>query len=306
MTSRPLLSIGTRGSPLALAQAKLVEEALRRAAPELAEPGAVATRIIRTTGDAVQDRPLAEIGGKGLFTREIEQALLDGHIDLAVHSYKDMPTVLPDGLVIPACLPRADPRDALICRAASRIEELPLGAVIGSASLRRAAQALALRPDLRVVPLRGSVGTRLRKLDEGQVQATFLAMAGLDRLGIADAPIHPLAPETMLPAVAQGAIAIELRQDDGRVRDLAARIGDAPTLRCTAAERALLAELDGSCRTPIAGLCVEAGDGLWLRGLVASADGRRVAATERRGGPGDAEALGRDAGRELRRSGLAG
>jgi hydroxymethylbilane synthase len=302
MTSRPLLTIGTRGSPLALAQARLVEEALRLAAPELAEAGAVATRIIRTTGDRVQDRPLAELGGKGLFTKEIEEALLDGHIDIAVHSYKDMPTVLPAGLVIPACLPRADPRDALISRVASGIEELPARAVVGSASLRRAAQALALRPDLELVPLRGSVGTRLRKLDEGQVQATFLAMAGLDRLGVRDAPIHPLAPETMLPAVGQGAIAIEARAGDARVLDLLQRIAHPPTLRCTAAERALLAVLDGSCRTPIAGLCIEDASGLWLRGLVASPDGRHSARAERRGPAGDALAIGRDAGLELRRA----
>jgi hydroxymethylbilane synthase len=306
MTSRPLLTIGTRGSPLALAQARLAEEALRLAVPELAEAGAIATRVIRTTGDAVQDRPLAEIGGKGLFTKEIEQALLDGHVDIAVHSYKDMPTVLPEGLVIAACLPRADPRDALISRAAPGIATLPPSAVVGSASLRRAAQALALRPDLQVVPLRGSIGTRLRKLDEGQVQATFLAMAGLDRLGVRHAPIHPLAPETMLPAVAQGAIAIEVRQGDRRVLELVGSIADAPTLRCTAAERALLAVLDGSCRTPIAGLCIECEGGLWLRGLVASPDGRRVARAERRGGRADAEAIGRDAGLELRRSGLVG
>jgi hydroxymethylbilane synthase len=306
MTSAARLILGTRGSPLALAQASLVEQALGRALPELAEPGAIATSIIRTTGDAVQDRPLAEIGGKGLFTKEIEEALLDGRIDLAVHSYKDMPTVLPDGLVIAACLPRADPRDALISQVASSIETLPIGAVIGSASLRRVAQALALRPDLQVVPLRGSVGTRLRKLGEGQVHATFLAMAGLDRLGIVDAPIHPLAPETMLPAVAQGAIAIEARLGDARVLDLLQQIGDAPTLRCTAGERSLLAVLDGSCRTPIAGLCVECDGGLWLRGLVASPDGRLVAKAERHGGIGDAEAIGRDAGQELRRSAAAG
>ena len=302
MTSAARLIIGTRGSPLALAQARLVELALAEAFPELAGPGAVETRVIRTTGDAVQDRPLAEIGGKGLFTKEIEEALLDGRIDIAVHSCKDMPTQLPDGLAIAACLPRADPRDALISEVASSIETLPTGAVIGSASLRRVAQALAVRPDLRAVPLRGSVGTRLRKLGEGQVQATFLAMAGLDRLGIAEAPIHPLAAETMLPAVAQGAIAIEARRGDEAVLARLAGIDHGPTSRCAAAERALLAELDGSCRTPIAALCIEGTEGLWLRGLVASPDGRLVARTERRGAVAAREAIGRDAGRELRRS----
>ena len=302
MASTARFVIGTRGSPLALAQARLVEQALVQAVPELAEPGAVATQVIRTSGDAVQDRPLAEIGGKGLFTKEIEEALLDGRIDIAVHSCKDMPTVLPPGLAIVASLPRADPRDALISGSASAIESLPPDAVIGSSSIRRVAQALALRPDLRVVGLRGSVGTRLRKLDEGQVQATFLAMAGLDRLGVGDARIHPLSTETMLPAVAQGALAIEAREGDGAVLSLLRRIDDASTSRCVAAERALLAELDGSCRTPIAALCVEEGQGMWLRGLVASPDGRRIARVERRGAGADALAMGLDAGRELRRS----
>ena len=302
MASTARFVIGTRGSPLALAQARLVEQALVQAVPELAEPGAVATQVIRTSGDAVQDRPLAEIGGKGLFTKEIEEALLDGRIDIAVHSCKDMPTVLPPGLAIVASLPRADPRDALISGSASAIESLPPDAVIGSSSIRRVAQALALRPDLRVVGLRGSVGTRLRKLDEGQVQATFLAMAGLDRLGVGDARIHPLSTETMLPAVAQGALAIEAREGDGAVLSLLGRIDDASTSRCVAAERALLAELDGSCRTPIAALCVEEGQGMWLRGLVASPDGRRIARVERRGAGADALAMGLDAGRELRRS----
>ena len=302
MTSTPRLTIGTRGSPLALAQARLVEQALIRAVPELAEPGAIATQAIRTSGDAVQDRLLAEIGGKGLFTKEIEEALLDGRIDVAVHSCKDMPTVLPQGLLIAATLARADPRDALISEAASTIEGLPPGAVIGSSSVRRIAQALAIRPDLRIVLLRGSVGTRLRKLGEGLAQATFLAMAGLDRLGVAGDHIHPLPAEAMLPAVAQGAIAIEAREGDEAVLALLARVDDAATSRCVAAERALLAELDGSCRTPIAALCVEEGPGLWLRALVASVDGRRVARAERRGGHEDASAIGLDAGRALRRS----
>ncbi|HMR31486.1 MAG TPA: hydroxymethylbilane synthase [Geminicoccaceae bacterium] len=303
MASTARLVIGTRGSPLALAQARLVEQALARAVPELAGPGAIATQVIRTSGDAVQDRPLAEIGGKGLFTKEIEDALLDGRIDIAVHSCKDMPTVLPQGLVLAASLPRADARDALICEGASTIEELQPAARLGSASVRRVAQALAVRPDLRAVPLRGSVGTRLRKLEEGQVQATFLAMAGLDRLGVADdRRVHPLPVETMLPAVAQGAIAIEARQADEGVFMLLSRIDDAATSRCVAAERALLAELDGSCRTPIAGLCIEEGQGLWLRGLAASPDGSRIARVELRGAAADARAMGLEAGRALRRS----
>jgi hydroxymethylbilane synthase len=300
MTSTPRLTIGTRGSPLALAQARLVADALALVEPELAEPGAIATQIIRTTGDHVLDRPLAEIGGKGLFTKEIEAALLAGAIDLAVHSYKDMPTELPDGLIIAACLPRADARDALISTAAAAIDELPVGAVVGTASLRRAAQTLARRPDLRVVPLRGAVGTRLRKLAEGEVAATFLAMAGLDRLGVTDAPLTPLAPAVMLPAVAQGAIAVEARAADARVLAMLARIDHAPTSTCTAAERAFLAVLDGSCRTPIAAHAVFADGELWLRGLVAATDGRRVERVERRGPAGAAGEIGRDAGQELR------
>lgn len=300
MTSTPRLTIGTRGSPLALAQTRLVAQALAAAMPELAESGAIATQVIRTTGDHVLDRPLAEIGGKGLFTKEIEAALLDGGIDLAVHSYKDMPTRLPDGLVIAACLPRADPRDALISLKTATIADLPAGATLGTASLRRAAQALSVRPDLRVVPLRGAVGTRLRKLAEGEVDATFLAMAGLDRLGVTDAPLTALDPSVMLPAVAQGAIAIEARADDERVLGLLARIGDATTFTCTLAERAFLEVLDGSCRTPIAAHAVLAEDGLWLRGLVAATDGGRVERVERHGAIGEATRIGRDAGSELR------
>ncbi|MFO1069281.1 MAG: hydroxymethylbilane synthase [Geminicoccaceae bacterium] len=300
MTRTPSLTIGTRGSPLALAQARLVAEALAAAEPALAEPGAIATQVIKTTGDHVLDRPLAEIGGKGLFTKEIEEALIDGRVDIAVHSYKDVPTALPDGLIIAACLTRADPRDALISPHAASLRALPAGAVVGTASLRRAAQALAVRPDLQVVPLRGAVGTRLRKLGEGEVHATFLAMAGLNRLGVAEAPIAALAVDEMLPAVAQGAIAIEARADDARTLELLARIGHRPTSVCTDAERAFLAELDGSCRTPIAAFAELDGDRLHLRGLVASTDGRRIWRSERSGAAADAARLGRDAGAEVR------
>ena len=306
MTSRPALAIGTRGSPLALAQARLVEAALVAAEPGLGEPGAIEILVIKTTGDHVLDRPLAEIGGKGLFTKEIEEALLDRRIDLAVHSLKDMPTRLPAGLEIAACLKRGDPRDVLIAADAATIAGLPPGAVVGTASLRRAAQLLARRPDLRVVPLRGSVGTRLRKLGEGEVQATLLALAGLERLGVQDVPMTVLEPEEMLPAVAQGAIGIEARAGDAPVLERLARISDAATMLCTGAERALLEALDGSCRTPIAGLCEVEGEGVRLRGLVASPDGRSVARIESRGAAGDAPGLGREAGLELRaRAGAA-
>lgn len=297
---RARIVIGTRGSPLALAQAELTRNALIADDPSLAEDGAIAIRVIKTTGDRVQDRPLAEIGGKGLFTKEIEEALLDGSIDLAVHSMKDVPTVLPDGLVIACHLPREDPRDALIGADLVDLDDLPRGALVGTASLRRQAQLLARRPDLRVVSLRGNVGTRLLKLARGEVRATFLAMAGLRRLGIEDAPIRPLPPEQMLPAVAQGAVGLEIRADDAALRERLARLDDAPTTSRVLAERALLAVLDGSCRTPIAAHATLDGERLLLEGLVAQPDGSGLRRTRREGAVGEAAAIGRDAGGELR------
>ncbi len=276
MTSPIRLIIGTRGSPLALAQAEIVRAALFQARPELAIEDAVTIKVIKTTGDKVLDRPLADIGGKGLFTKEIEEALYAREIDIAVHSMKDMPTVLPDGLGILAMLPRADVRDLLIGPFPD-IAAIPAGAVVGTASLRRQAQLLALRPDLQVVPFRGNVQTRLAKLARGDVAATFLAKAGLDRLGMADVPAVPLEPSQMLPAVAQGAIGIEARLDDEPIARVLASLDDRPTHECVRAERAMLAVLDGSCRTPIAGLAQRLADGrLRLEGLVASPDGRSV------------------------------
>lgn len=300
MTLRLPLRLGTRGSPLALAQARLVRAALAEAEPSLASEDAVEIVAVRTTGDAVQDRPLAEIGGKGLFTKEIEEGLLAGTLDLAVHSMKDVPTRLPEGLVIAAVLPRADPRDALIARSARRVAELPRGTVVGTASLRRAAQLLAARPDLEVVPLRGNVQTRLRKLGAGEVGATFLAMAGLVRLGLAHVATAALEPEEMLPAPAQGAVGIECRADRAPILELLARVDHRETMRRIAAERAFLAALDGSCRTPIAALAELAGDHLRLRGLVASPDGRAVERVEAAGPGAEAERIGREAGEELR------
>ena len=293
------LRIGTRGSPLALAQATLVRQALAALSPALAEPDAVMVEVIKTTGDRVTDRLLAEIGGKGLFTKEIEEALLDGTIDLAVHSMKDMPTWLPDGLVMAAMLPRADPRDALIADGVRSIADLPHGALVGTASLRRAAQLLAARPDLRVTPLRGNVQTRLRKLAEGEVAATFLAVAGLVRLGLEGAISAPLAPEEMLPAAAQGAVGIEVRADDRAMLDLLAGIDHRPTSIRVMAERAFLAALEGSCRTPIAALAELEGHEIRLRGLVARPDGSDLRRIERRGAVADAVALGGDTGAEL-------
>jgi hydroxymethylbilane synthase len=299
-TSGLPLRIGTRGSPLALKQAAILRERLVAAHPELADPAAIVIEAIRTTGDKVQDRALAEIGGKGLFTKEIEEALIDGRIDLAVHSMKDMATHLPPGLAIGAMLEREDPRDALIARAGTSIASLPQGAVVGSASLRRRAQLLAQRPDLAVTILRGNVGTRLDKLARGEVDATILAIAGLKRLGMADRATALLSTEEMLPAVGQGALGVEIRAGDQRSRELLAPIDHGPTSIAVAAERACLAVLDGSCHTPIAALAELAGGRLRLRALIAMPDGSRLHRAEREGPAGDAAALGRAVGEALK------
>jgi hydroxymethylbilane synthase len=267
-----LLRIGTRGSPLAVIQAELARAALLAAHPGL-DPREVEIHAIRTTGDKVQDRTLAAIGGKGLFTKEIEEALLDGRVDMAVHSMKDMPTFLPDGLMIGAMLEREDARDALISPVASSIAALPQGALVGTASLRRQAQVLKLRPDLKVEPLRGNVGTRLEKLARGDAAATLLAFAGLKRLGKPDVATAILSTDEMLPAVAQGAIGVEIRSGDAKMRALVSAIDHPPTSIRVAAERAMLAVLDGSCRTPIAGHAETFGAQLRLRGLIALPDG---------------------------------
>jgi hydroxymethylbilane synthase len=302
----PLLRIGTRGSKLALTQARLVREALVAALPALAAPGAIETAVIRTTGDAIQDRPLAEAGGKGLFVKEIEEALLAHRIDVAVHSMKDMPTVQPAGLVIAAFLPREDARDVLIAGDIKRIADLRHGAVVGTSALRRRAQLLHRRPDLEIVNFRGNVDTRLAKRDAGVVEATIVALAGLKRLGMANVGT-PISEEEMLPAVGQGAVCIECRADDERTRGWLAAIDHAPTATCVGAEHALLAVLDGSCRTPIAGHAVLVPDGsLHLRALIAKPDGSELIATERRGPASDGEAMGRDAAQELIRHGGPG
>ena len=300
------LRLGTRGSKLALTQTGLVRDALARAVPELAAPDAIEIVPIRTTGDAIQDRPLSEAGGKGLFVKEIEEALLSGRIDAAVHSMKDMPTAQPAGLVISAFLPREDARDVLIAGDARRIADLRQGAIVGTSALRRRAQLLHRRPDLQIVNLRGNVDTRLAKRAAGIVEATVLALAGLKRLGVADVGT-PVPEDEMLPAVGQGAVCIECRDDDARTRAWLAAIDHAPTATSVATEHAMLVVLDGSCRTPIAGHAVLTGDGaLYLRGLIVKPDGSQLIATERRGAAGDAEALGRDAGHELKRRGGPG
>ena len=292
-----ILKIGTRGSPLALIQANDVRDRLRAAHDGLE----VEIIVIRTTGDRIQDRPLADIGGKGLFIKEIEEALFSGDIDLAVHSMKDVETQLPEGLGIAVILPREDPRDAFISNRAASLSELPSGATVGTSSLRRQAQIRHARPDLRVVSFRGNVETRLRKLNEGEADATLLAISGLRRLGMADVATQIMDVDEMLPAVAQGAVGVEARVNDKTALDYLRPLNDAASARRVAAERALLAALDGSCRTPIAALAQFDGtDILTLRGRVANIDGTVVHDIARRGPASEAEAMGDDAGRELR------
>ena len=255
--------------------------------------------VIKVTGDVVQDKALREIGGKGLFTREIEEALLDGGIDIAVHSMKDMPTLQPEGLVLDCYLRRADVRDGFVSHRFASIAELPQGAVVGSSSLRRRAQLALRRPDLKLVEFRGNVQTRMRKLEEGVADATFLAMAGLNRLGMDGVARGAIAPEEMLPAVAQGAIGVERRVSDARVAAMLAAIHDGPTGLQLAAERAFLLRLDGSCQTPIAGLAVLEGGELWLRGEILRPDGSASVTGERRGAATDGAAIGAGLADEL-------
>ena len=293
------LRIGTRGSPLALAQA---DETRARLAEAFGLPfEAFAIVVIRTTGDKIIDRPLKELGGKGLFTREIEDDLLAGKIDIAVHSMKDMPTIQPDGLLLNTYLPREDVRDAFICPSANSLEVLAPGTVVGTSSLRRRAQLKQRRPDLEVVEFRGNLQTRLMKLDQGVASATFLAMAGLNRLGLDDVPMTPIPTEVMLPAVAQGAIGIERRAGDMRVAGMLEAVHDIDTGKRIAAERAFLTELDGSCETPIAGLAELDGGTLHLRGEVLRPDGSDALDGARSCAVED----GPDAGREIARELLA-
>ena len=307
MDVRLPIVVGTRGSPLAIAQTRHVCAKLVAAHPALAEDGALRTTVIATSGDRFVDRPLAEIGGKGLFTKEIEEALLDGRIDLAVHSMKDVPTWLPEGLEIAAIPEREDPRDVLITRDApgvAGLADLPQGARVGTGSLRRQAQLLAQRPDISVVPMRGNVGTRMRKVAEGAADATLLALAGLKRLGEGVAGMAVLAPEDMLPAVGQGALGIECRMDDAQAQEMVQAIADPAATAAVRCERALLEVLDGSCRMPIAGLAVPDGAGrLRLDALIAQPDGSVCHWIEHSGATTDAVAIGRDAGAALRATG---
>ncbi|GAA6163528.1 hydroxymethylbilane synthase [Pelagimonas sp. KU-00592-HH] len=290
------LKIGTRGSPLALAQAYETRSRLM-AAFDLPE-AAFEIVIIKTTGDdaalIAKDRPLKELGGKGLFTKEIEEDLLSGAIDIAVHSMKDMPVLQPEGLLLDTYLPREDTRDAFVSPNVKTLADLPAGAVVGTSSLRRRAQLLNYRPDLKVVEFRGNVQTRLKKLGDGVADCTFLAMAGLNRLGMNDVASSAIQPEEMLPAVAQGAIGIERRANDSRTADMLAALHDTATGQRLAAERAFLAALDGSCETPIAALAELDGTTLRLRGEVLRPDGSESLSEDKTCAIEDGAELGRE------------
>ncbi|WP_456390687.1 hydroxymethylbilane synthase [Profundibacter sp.] len=292
------LKIGTRGSPLALAQAYETRSRLM-AAFDL-EEAAFEIVVITTSGDRIQDRPLKEVGGKGLFTKEIEEDMLSGKIDIAVHSMKDMPVEQPEGLLLDTYLPREDVRDAFVSPSVARLADLRQGAVVGTSSLRRRAQLLNFRPDLQVVEFRGNVQTRLKKLADGVAEATFLAMAGLVRLGRMDVVQSPVEVDEMLPAVAQGAIGIERRVDDMRVAEMLEALHDVKTGQRLAAERAFLAALDGSCETPIGGLAVLEGGNIYLRGEILRPDGSECLTDEGRAPIEDGAELGRAVAGRLR------
>ena len=302
MSDTPILRIGTRGSPLAVAQAEETKRRLGNAFPELAVEGAVEIVVIKTTGDIVLDKALSEIGGKGLFTKEIDDAMFAGDIDIAVHSMKDVPTWLPDGIILPCMMEREDPRDAFISNKASCIEDLPQGAVVGSASLRRQAQIMSMRSDLKVINFRGNVQTRLKKLAAGDVDATLLAIAGLNRMDMAHVATQVIDPTVMLPAVGQGAVGITvLASDEKSIRYLEPINHPETVLRVTA-ERGFLTELDGSCRTPIAAQAWLQDGKLEFRGLIARTDGSETHETTRSCAPNmdDARAMGHDAGAEMK------
>jgi hydroxymethylbilane synthase len=293
-----LLRIGTRGSPLALAQANLARA--RIAAAQGCDIERIGIVPIRTTGDTIKDRPLAEAGGKGLFTKEIEEALIAGDVEIAVHSAKDMPTLLPQGLVIAACLPREDARDVLISRGAKSIADLKRGAVVGTASMRRQALVKRLRPDVQVVTFRGNVETRIAKLEAGAVDATLLALAGLKRLGLADAATAVLSVDEFLPAVGQGIVIMQTCEKREDVFELLSSVNDEGSFIAISAERGFLAALDGSCRSPIAGHATISDGQVRFRGMILREDGSEVFECQRDGPVAEAAALGRDAGAELR------
>lgn len=292
------IKIGSRGSKLATRQAEWVKNRL-----EELHPGLEARVVkIKTTGDKITDSPLAKIGGKGLFTKEIEEALLDGRVDLAVHSMKDMPYKLPDGLTIGCVPPRENPFDALVSKG-DPLERLRKGAIIGSSSLRRAAQLKRLRPDVVCQPLRGNVETRIRKMDEGQCDAVVLAVAGLKRMGLEDRVVEYLRPPDFLPAVGQGAIAVEIRKNDGNTAELIAPMEEEDARTTTLAERSFLSALEGGCQVPMAAHASITNGRLYLAGMVSDLDGERMCRHEVEGDPSEAESLGKRLGRALLEAG---
>ncbi|MDX1922349.1 MAG: hydroxymethylbilane synthase [Alphaproteobacteria bacterium] len=304
-----VLRLGTRGSPLALAQTQTVLAQLRTHYPELNDATAVEIVVLKASGDHIlgsKDERLVDVGGKGLFTKELEEALFENRIDIAVHSMKDVPTWLPQGLEIVASLTREDPRDVLITNGIDSLDGLPKGAVVGTSSLRRQAQLLNKRPDLKVVPLRGNIDTRIKKLEAGQVDATLLAYAGLKRIGLTSRANGILDTSTILPAVAQGIIGLEIRAGDDGIRSALGVINCAKTMSSMVAERAMLEVLDGSCNTPIAGLAVHNSGGLFLQGLVADSQGKGIWQAEQTAAASDAVSLGREVGRALRKQVPAG
>ena len=301
MTGTPKIRIGTRGSPLALAQAHETRERLMAAHGLDSDAFAIVT--FTTTGDAIRDRPLSEIGGKGLFTKELEEALFAGTIDLAVHSMKDMPAKLPLGLDLVALLPREDPRDAFISLTSRSLMEMPQGAILGSSSVRRTAQALHARPDLKTVQFRGNVQTRLKKLQDGVADATFLAVAGLNRLGLSDKITSIMSMDDMLPSVAQGAIGIQTNSHDEATRKLVVPLDHNPTSTTVICERAFMAALDGSCRTPIAGHAIIEGGRLKFRGQALTLDGKHIFEVTREGALSDGFKMGQDAGEDVKARG---
>lgn len=298
---KPRLVMGSRGSNLALWQSNHIADRLKAVFPEVD----IVVEVFSTKGDQVLDKPLPEIGGKGVFTAELEAALREGRIDLAVHSLKDLPTEDADGLTIGAVSERATPNDALVCSKWKSLNDLPKGAKVGTSSLRRRAQLLARRPDIEVVDIRGNVETRIRKTTDGTCDAAVLAMAGLERVGLADAVAQVLAPHVMLPAAAQGALAVQAREDDADVLYMLAKVNDRQTALLTAAERALLHALGGGCHVPLGVLAIEERGTLQLNARVCSLDGKRVVETELEGKMSDAETIGEQAALYLLSNGAA-
>lgn len=298
----PIIRIGTRGSPLALAQAYMTRDLFAKNFPELAEEGALEITIIKTTGDKVLDKPLADIGGKGLFTRELDDALLDGRVNIAVHSMKDVPTYLPEGTILPCMLPREDVRDAFICLKYDSLSDLPPGALVGTASLRRQSQLLWKYPELKCVNFRGNVQSRIRKLKEEIVDCTLLALAGLKRMDLTEYTTKILDFEDMLPAVAQGAIGIACRTNDDKMQEYLSKLNHEETRLAVECERNFLRSLDGSCRTPIAANARMVKGRLVFDGLIASLDGKEILRTSRDSAwnATDVLAAGTDAGDELK------